>query len=83
MFAFTFLSQKYHRMVDQAYISASDFSILVEKVPIHISERKIKEEMLRYYESLVFSHNIKNKWGEELKPFSVKKVCRTVPFRLT
>jgi hypothetical protein len=36
-FAVMCLSQKYLRIVDQAHLSASDFSIMLENVPIHYS----------------------------------------------
>ena len=77
------LSQKYQRIVDQAYLSASDFSIMLENVPIHYTKEKMQEEVSRYFDSLVFNHNMKNKWGQILKPFTIKKICRTVPFQLT
>lgn len=56
---------------------------MLEKVPIHLSEEKLKQEFERYFESLIFNHNIKNTWGEVLKPFTIKKICRTVPFSLS
>lgn len=77
------LSSKYEREVDQAHLSASDFSIMLENVPIHYSEEKLKEEFNRYFESLVFNHNIKNTWGEVLHRFTIRKICRTVPFSLS
>lgn len=82
MFIIMCISQKYEREVDQAHLSASDFSIMLENVPIHYSEDKLREEFNRYFESLVFSHNIKNTWGEVLHRFRIRKICRTVPFLL-
>jgi len=76
------VSQKYLRIVDQASLSASDFSIMLENVPIHFSKERLQAEINRYFESLVFGHNIKNTWGEILYPFTIKKICSTVPFSL-
>ena len=45
----TCLSSKYEREVDQAHLSPSDFSIMLENVPIHYSEEKLKEEFNRYF----------------------------------
>ena len=56
---------------------------MLENVPINYSEDKLKQQFDRYFESLIFSHNIKDSLGEELKPFTIHKICKTVPFSLS
>lgn len=43
MFVILCISQKYEREIDQAFLSASDFSIMLENVPIHETEAKLKQ----------------------------------------
>lgn len=56
--------EKYHRIVDQENLSACDFTIMLEHLPIHYNKETLQVELNRYFESLVYKHNIKNTWGE-------------------
>jgi hypothetical protein len=55
---------------------------MIEHVPIHYTKERLQAEFNRYFESLVYKHNIKNTWGEELKPFVIQKLTKAVPFSL-
>jgi hypothetical protein len=77
------LRQKYVRIVDQESLSASDFTIMLENVPAYYTKDRLQNELNRYFESLVYHHNLKKTWGEELKPFEIDRISQVLPFGLS
>jgi hypothetical protein len=63
------LRQKYERMVDQEDLSAADFTIMLDDMPVNYTKERLQNEFNRYFESLVYHHNLKKTWGEDLRPF--------------
>jgi hypothetical protein len=37
---------------------------MLEHLPVHYNKDALQVELTRYFESLVYKHNIKNTWGE-------------------
>lgn len=74
--------QPYERIVDEANITASDFTIMLEGLPGHYSQDKLQVELNRYYESLVYKHKVSNTMWENLEPFRISKMIKAIPFIL-
>jgi hypothetical protein len=77
------LRQKYERVVEQEDLSAADFTIMLDNVPAYYTKERLQSEFNRYFESLVYHHNLKKTWGEDLKPFEIDRVSQVVPFFLS
>jgi methylmalonyl-CoA mutase len=57
--------------------------LMLDNVPAYYTKERLQSEFNRYFESLVYHHNLKKTWGEDLKPFEIDRVSQVVPFFLS
>jgi hypothetical protein len=66
------------RMVDDETVTAADFSIMLEHVPVTLTKGALQKELDLYYDDL---KDLKHVHGrDELRPFVIRKFCKAVPF---
>lgn len=72
---------KYERLIDSETITAADFSIMIEDIPIKYTQDFIQKELNKYCETLSF-HSNKQALNStaEIQPFLIKKICKATPF---
>ena len=69
---------KHERMVDDQTITAADFSIMLEHIPVTFTKESLQKEFDRYYEQIKDHVDIHGK--ENLRPFKIRKFCKATPF---
>lgn len=52
-------------------------------MPVGFTKERLQNEFNIYFESLVYHHNLKKNWGEDLKPFEIERVTQVHPFGLS
>lgn len=47
-------------MIDDATVTAADFSIMIENIPISFTKEKLQEELYKYQEEIANNSNLFN-----------------------
>ena len=65
-------------MIDQATITAADFSIMFEHVPIDYTRDDLQRDLQDYFHQLKEKKQLHKM--DDLKSFTIYKYCRAIPF---
>lgn len=69
-------------MVDDETITAADFSIMIENIPISFTKEKLQQELFRYQQEIGSNSRLFDSEKQLLRSFTIKKFCKAIPFHL-
>lgn len=65
-------------MVDDETITAADFSIMLEHLPVTTTKESLQQDLDHYFAQLKDHKEMHGK--DELRPFKIRKLCKATPF---
>jgi hypothetical protein len=65
-------------MVDDETITAADFSVMLEHIPVSTTKKSLQRDLDNYYEQIKGHQEMHKK--DELRPFKIRKFCKATPF---